>query len=226
MRKVFRFEARIGAVILFLTIGFFQAGCKSPVGPSDRGSDGNPPAQVQATADYIELGRIVRISRFRSGVGHDYSDSYESCRSMKHYFVPGSYPVKIFSPVSGTIGYLTAEWAGTQVGIRAGSRTFIIFHVNVWSSIKVGDSVTAGQQIGTHIGSQTWSDIAVREGDRLLSYFEVMTDAVFQNYRSRGVNARSDLVISRAARDAAPLTCSGDAFLNEGTIPNWVNLNY
>ncbi len=144
---------------------------------------------------------------------------------MKHYFVPGSYPVKIFSPVSGTISYLTPEWVGTQVGIQAGSRTFVIFHVNVFSSLVVGNSVAAGQQIGTHVGSQTWSDIAVREGGRLLSYFDVMTDAVFQKYRNRGVNARSDLIISRAARDAAPLTCNGDTFLNEGAIPNWFALN-
>lgn len=225
MKKARGLGAGFGAAVLLLAGWLFQAGCKSPVGPSDDGSGGSPPAQAQATADYIELSRITRISRFRSAVGHDYSDDYESCRSMKHYFVPGSYPVKIFSPVAGKIGYLTQEWAGTQVGIQAGSRMFIIFHVNVSASLKVGDSVTAGQQIGTHVGSQTWSDIAVREGGRLLSYFDVMTDAVFQRYRNRGVGSKSDLIISKAARDADPLTCSGDAFLTQGTLPNWIYLN-
>ena len=211
--------------ILTLCAWIFVPGCKSPLHPSDDSNGSSTSGAVQATADYIELARISRISKFRSGVGHDYSDSTESCRSMKHYFVPSSYPVKIFSPVAGTISYLTEEWAGTQVGIQAGSRTFVIFHVNVFSSIKAGQSVAAGQQIGTHIGSQTWSDIAVWEGERLLSYFNVMTDAVFQNYRNRGVGARADLIISRAARDAAPLTCNGDTFLNQGTITNWFNLN-
>jgi hypothetical protein len=177
------------------------------------------------TVDYIELDRIDRISKFRSGIGHDYSDSYESCRSMKHYFVPKSYPVKIFSPVRGTIGFLTQEWAGTQVGIRAGNRTFIIFHVNVFPSLQVGDSVTAGQQVGTHIGSQTMSDIAVREGNRLVSYFRVMTDSVFQAYRNRGVSSRDDLIISKAARDADPLTCNGEVFQGQGNLPNWFYLN-
>jgi len=222
-KTLFSFLRKLAISALSLTLIFCAPGCKSPAQPSD--DDTSPSQPVKVTADYIELGRITRISKFRSGVGHDYSDSYESCRSMKHYFVPGSYPVKIFSPVNGTISYLTVEWAGTQVGIKAGARTFVIFHVNVFSTLKVGDVVTAGQQIGTHIGSQTWSDIAVWEGNRLLSYFNVMTDAVFQNYKNRGVGARSDLIITQAARDADPLTCSGDTFASQGNIPNWVYLN-
>ena len=34
--------------------------------------------------NYIELEKISKISKFRSGMGHDYSDDFESCRSMKH----------------------------------------------------------------------------------------------------------------------------------------------
>src|SRR5688572_19041243 len=41
-----------------------------------------------ATADYIDLSKIRRVSFFRSSVGHDASDDFESCRSMKHYFMP------------------------------------------------------------------------------------------------------------------------------------------
>ncbi|MGQ0647189.1 MAG: hypothetical protein ACT4P7_06430 [Gemmatimonadaceae bacterium] len=40
------------------------------------------------TRDYIAPGKILRVSRFRSGVGHDYADDAERCRSMKHYFQP------------------------------------------------------------------------------------------------------------------------------------------
>jgi hypothetical protein len=219
-------RATFGVLAAALAVGL--GGCSSPAQPEAPGPEATPtaaPAAAQATADYIELGRIARISRFRSGVGHDYSGGGESCRSMKHYFVPASYPVKIFSPVSGSVGYLTQEWAGTQIGIQAGARTFIVFHVDLLPSITVGTSVTAGQQIGTHVGSETWSDIAVREGDQLLSYFDVMADAVFQRYRSRGVGARGELVISKAARDADPLACSGDSFATPGSIPNWVELD-
>ena len=42
-------------------------------------------------ADFIELDKIESISLFRSGVGHDSSDTPstgETCRSKKHYFSP------------------------------------------------------------------------------------------------------------------------------------------
>jgi hypothetical protein len=41
-----------------------------------------------AESNCIELHKISRISKFRSGAGHDYSDDFETCRSMKHYFDP------------------------------------------------------------------------------------------------------------------------------------------
>lgn len=91
--------------------------------------------------DYIELAKIDRISRFRSGEGHDYSDNFESCRSMKHY-----------------------------------------------------------------------------------SYFDVMTDALFATYNARGINLRADAIISKAARDADPLTCEDETFDGPGHLPNWVQL--
>ena len=40
------------------------------------------------TSDHIELSKIEKISKFRSGIGHDFSDNFESCRSMKHYYCP------------------------------------------------------------------------------------------------------------------------------------------
>ena len=58
---------------------------------------GSPDAGPDAASDeiprfssalYLDADQIDRISRFRSGVGHDFADSYESCRSMKHYLCP------------------------------------------------------------------------------------------------------------------------------------------
>jgi hypothetical protein len=41
------------------------------------------------TANYIDLSKIERISRFRSAIGHHYAFSPdEPCRSMKHYYQP------------------------------------------------------------------------------------------------------------------------------------------
>jgi hypothetical protein len=185
--------------------------------------------------DYIELAKISQISKFRSGMGHDYSDDFESCRSMKHYFHPKDDcdwgTIKIFSPVEGTVSKKFEEWAGTQIWIQSKdwpSFTFRIFHVALLVPLELGDDVSAGQQIGTHIGQQTWSDIAISmntsQGEKLVSYFDVMTDSLFTNYQSRGMITRQDAIIPRADRDADPLTCNGETFEDAGTIENWVYL--
>jgi hypothetical protein len=185
--------------------------------------------------DYIELNKIEQISKFRSGIGHDYRDDAESCRSMKHYYQPlGNISwssVKIFSPVGGKIVRTFDEWAGTQVWIQPSKQpafTIMIFHIALLKPLAVGDSVTAGEQLGTHIGSQTMSDIAVGYSSgktwQLVSYFSVMSDSLFKSYSSRGITSRSDLMISRTARDADPLNCNGETFGTSGTLENWVLL--
>ena len=66
------------------------------------------------TASHIDVSDIERISLFRSNAGHDYSDSFESCCSMKHYYRPFDYYEKrftqpIFSPVDGVILYIGVD---------------------------------------------------------------------------------------------------------------------
>ncbi len=186
--------------------------------------------------DYIDLDPIERISRFRSGIGHDYSDDFETCRSMKHYFQPQAEvdwsTVAIRSPVDGTVIWLDEGWAGSQIRIQSSDFPafyFILFHVNLAGDLSVGDSLEAGQILGTHIGDQTMSDIAVGvntpTGWKLLSYFDVMTDTLFAAYQSRGLATRSEAILSQEARDAAPLDCNGEEFADPGTLPNWVELN-
>jgi hypothetical protein len=217
-------------VLLMLTSG----SCKKNESPS---SSNNQQSDSTLTIryNYIELDKIERISKFRSAVGHDYSDDVEDCRSMKHYFQPKGTvnwgTVKIFSPVNGTIVRITEEWAGTQLHIEVSenpSYTIIIFHIAAIRTFTLGDKVRAGEQLGTHIGSQTMSDIAVSYSGnnkwRLLSYFTLLTDSLFQYYVQRGVSSRADFIITKEARDADPLHCAGDAFTSEGTLPNWVEL--
>jgi hypothetical protein len=187
--------------------------------------------------DYIELDRIGRISRFRSSIGHDYSDFFEDCRSMKHYFMPEEASdwsaVRVFSPVDGTVSRFFKEFAGTQVWIQSSEYPdfeFRIFHVKLRDSLSVGQALGAGQQLGTHIGSQTMSDIAVAvstpEEWKLISYFDVMTDTLFEAYRERGARERGDFIITREARDADPLTCSGETFgPYSGPTGDWFYLN-
>jgi hypothetical protein len=187
--------------------------------------------------NYIELNKIYRISKFRSSVGHDYSDAFEHCRSMKHYFEPRSDVdwsiIKIFSPVTGAITKVDVEWAGTKIEIVSDDYPafrFSIFHINTLVQYNVGDKVVSGEQLGTHIGSQTMSDISVIVNDptkqgRMISYFEVITDAIFNEYSTSGVSNREDMIISKTTRDANPLSCSGETFITQDTLENWVILN-
>ncbi len=188
------------------------------------------------THDYIELAKIARVSRFRSGVGHDYSDDVERCRSMKHYFMPRSGTdwgeVAISSPFAGTIGEIQTETTfGQQVRITSSSSpavTAILFHVNLDAGVSAGATLAAGQRIGRHIGSQTMSDIALRVrvpgGFRFVSYFDAMDDGVRADYAARGVATREAAIISAAERDASPLSCVGETFQSAGSLPNWLEL--
>lgn len=185
---------------------------------------------------YMPTAPILRISRFRSSVGHDYSDAFEHCRSMKHYFEPFSQldwsQIDIVSPIKGSITRAETEWAGTKLEIASEKYPafrFAIFHVNPARTFQIGDAVNAGETLGKHIGNQTYSDISVIVNDptrqgRFVSYFEVLPDSLFQDFVSRGVPTRSALIISREERDAHPLTCQGDTFTSPDSLQNWVEL--
>lgn len=185
--------------------------------------------------EYIELDKIARISKFRSSIGHDYHDDFEQCRSMKHYFEPKSSvdwaSIKIVSPVNGTVSRMFEEWAGTQVQIQSKKYPtifFIIFHIHLAAPLQVGDTLTAGQLLGSHIGNQTMSDMAVgmstEKGWQLISYFDVLSDSLFPQYQLRGVSKRGDMIITKEMRNADTLKCSSETFLGSGTIENWVVL--
>ncbi len=205
--------------------------------PADTLDPGDTIIPKFVSTNYIELDKIYRISKFRSAVGHDYSDSYEHCRSMKHYFEPRGNvdwaTVKIYSPVSGSISRVETEWAGTKIEIVSDDHPeyrFSIFHFSPLILLTIGDHVQAGEQLGTHIGSQTMSDISVIMTDatqqiRMISFFEVMTDALFHEFSDRGISTREEMIISEQERDENPLTCSGETFTSTDPLGNWVILN-
>jgi hypothetical protein len=181
-------------------------------------------------ADYINLESIEWVSLFRSSSGHDFSDDFEACRSMKHYFNPISTvdwsAIQVYSPINGTIvGWSNEGDKGTTITIESSAFPGVAitaFHVSLTSSPAIGDTVAAGDPLGTHYGSGSNSDIAVGivtpDGYMLVSYFDVMTDDVFQNYEARGAAYTADFVITAAARDADPLTCEGEEFSSIGTL--------
>ena len=191
----------------------------------------------------IDLDKIAKISRFRSGYGHDYSDDFESCRSMKHYFEPGGdidlSTIKIFSPVNGTIIGFTEEWdgpdlwKGTAVGIKPdGYEAFciVLFHIDLIKPPEVGDRVLAGQELGTSekvAGTASEISIEVRspEGVRLISFFEIMTDDLFSLFWARGILSREATIITKEERDADTLSCNGEEFFDGGSLENMLDLN-
>jgi hypothetical protein len=185
---------------------------------------------------HISVSHFRQISRFRSAAGHPYTDAVESCRSMKHYSPrrPASArrPCRSSRPLTARCSPSIRNPPDSgQLAIRPTAQAafrLIIFHLTPGTTLRVGDTVTAGQLLGTHYGTNTDADIAVSvnstEGYRLVSWFEVITDGVFDEFRAAGIGSREDMIISRAARDADPLSCNGKTFTTPGTIPNWVSL--
>jgi hypothetical protein len=59
-----------------------------------------------------------------------------------------------------------------------------------------------------------------------VSYFDTLTDSAFAAFSRRGINAPSNLIITRAERDAHPLACAGigGAFLKTNDpLPSFVH---
>jgi hypothetical protein len=142
--------------------------------------------------------------------------------------------VQIFSPVSGTITRVEPESiGGTKIEIASDDYPAFrisIFHINLQGTRYVDDKISAGELLGTHIGSQTYSDISVIVNDptkqgRMVSWFDVITDNVFSQYTARGINSRTEMIISKSQRDEYPLTCNGDSFTSGDLLESWVNLN-
>jgi hypothetical protein len=169
--------------------------------------------------NYIDLSKIERVSRFRSTVGHSYTNDtgVETCRSMKHYFEPRLSvdwtTVDVYAPAPGIIRGIRVDGRGYQVSLRPRDLPALnvtIFHVSPDPGLVIGTWVEAGDRIGRHASSFTMSDIAMsigpKQGGTLISYFEAMTDSVFAEYQTRGVPSRQAAIITREERDADPVS--------------------
>jgi len=60
---------------------------------------------------------------------------------------------------------------------------------------------------------------------QLVSYFDTLTDSAFAPFRLRGLNSSSSVILTRAQRDAAPLSCvSGGLFQTlSDPLPQFIN---
>lgn len=235
--------ALVAVLVIIAAVGVFAFGAiQEKTGIGIKVDVNNPPKFIQA--DFIDLSKIYSISKYRSGQGHDFSGNGETCRSMKHYFHPqedpnvkmekasdgrsippqpdGVHDIAIYSPVDGKIIDIASERlpVGEQIYIEPTSAkdfTIRLFHVYKVDGITTGSTVKAGQKIGVISGYST-TDISVEGGkDQFVSYFQIMPDTIFAEYKKRGATSRDDFIISRAYRDAHPIPCdhgndSGQAF--------------
>jgi len=192
------------------------------------------------SVNYIDLSQtdehgeflIKRISRFRSSEGHDYSDNFESARSMKHYFDRANSDTEIYAPVNGTVLRIqkeSSEDIGRQIHIASDlypSFVFIIFHVKLIKDFVYGEKVKEGQILGHHTssGNVRSSDMAVRvqtsKGMRLVSYFETLTPEALKPFTDRRADFMNKIIISKAERDAHPLQIKDkDSFVDAESDP-------
>jgi len=167
--------------------------------------------------------------------------------------------LKIFSPINGTImgiyqieSNVSGTWQGVEEDlftiIWIQSHEYPAFTIRLgWLDIrdmgvKYGTRLSAGQHIGygcmKYNGKVTGAPVVeasisinTLNGVKKVSYFDVITDDVFQNYKNRGVPSRDDFIISKEERDAHPLNCidetkgpETDWIYEKGDIPNFVYL--
>ena len=200
----------------------------------------NPPAFV--TANFVDPTKIFLVSKFRSGIGHDFSGgSGETCRSMKHYLatmddkapdykIEGGgkkeampIPVKgvdvpIYSPADGTYDLIPGDGIpiNREVDVTPTAYATVrirLMHVAPLDSMKPGQKVKAGQQIGLVLRNQSFdAAIETQVNDkvnktRYISIFKAMTPSVFAEWKKRGATSPAQFSLTKAQVDAKPWKC-------------------
>ncbi|MBI2337562.1 MAG: hypothetical protein HY429_00960 [Candidatus Levybacteria bacterium] len=143
---------------------------------SIKSAQGQPPPTI--TANFTDLSKIERISRYRSCAGHVTvpQNGSENKRNMKHYFwvkpeFNKAKTVEIYSPYDGFVADVRAEpnmnlegemWI-TPMQIFGlvpplGVWSFSVQHIDIRPDLKLGDKVKAGELIG-------WLAVSQNRGD-------------------------------------------------------------
>lgn len=205
----------------------------------------------QFAGSSFDLNQVSRITRFRSSYGHSYTDAFESCRSMKHYFEPKQQVdryIKLYAPFKARVVSVSNESGPTGddgvsnqhlvlQSVDHPAMQFDYFHFEFAEPPTLGSIVEAGTELGWgdmyRNGQATNSiDIAVwvnsTSGFRVVSMFDVLSDDALAGYNAwSGLSTRDDYQISKADRDANPIQCSGETFVDEEFEPffdlNWID---
>ena len=148
---------------------------------------------------------------------------------MKHYYQvkgwepggaynPAGAAVKYFAPVNGTVTHIITSTtpSGEEARFDLQSDEYPglylgFFHVRLLDFIQEGTRVTAGQHIGA-VAGDAYGEIAVKltypvTPSGWLSFFDVVDDSVFGEYKKRGASSRQEFIITKEERERNPLTC-------------------
>ena len=127
--------------------------------------------------------------------------------------------LKFFAPANGTItNVINSQSHGepeSQFYVQSTEHPgyyFGFYHVKLAPNLGNGSEVKVGQEIGTLGNEESWAEISVeaRINSRevhLFSFLEVADDEVLEQYKARGLNAVSDVIITKEERDANPIGC-------------------
>jgi hypothetical protein len=146
------------------------------------------------------------------------SRAYQSAHNGLPQPPNGIDDIPIYSPIDGVITRVESEQypVGRQIRIEANNQSgyaIRLFHIWPREGLDPGNNqpvqipVKAGEKIGV-IAAAQGTDIAVQQGwGKLVSYFELLPDALFAAYQTRGVQSRADLILTKEYRDAHAVAC-------------------
>ena len=205
---------------------------------SGQQTSSNPPSNKVTSADKfivanpLDLQHVTQLSKFRSCVGHDFSNgmqvpghplrpsigAIESGRSMKHYVYIGVLSadtgvVKGYAPFDGTVSIQSEQFPmGVQVIIQGDNGwRFRFFHgdaiVKEGARVKAGDSVIAWPSIDAKLnqGPSYNFDIALEnlQGNIFESPLTRMAPNIAALWAAKGFTPES-AILSKEYRDAKP----------------------
>ncbi|MBI5045322.1 MAG: hypothetical protein HZC02_05360 [Candidatus Levybacteria bacterium] len=206
--------------------------------------------QPVITANFIDLEKVEKISKFRSCQGHIVvpQDESETRRNMKHYVVLkpeffGGGKAEIYSPIDGVIKSIGERpEKGLEGEIWLGNANndwdISIQHLFILPNLTEGQKVKAGQKVGMAadkgidvvygIGAK---EVKMIEGyqspySALDSIFNHASAAVLTEYEAKGV-LLADLMYSKEFRDQNPCMLEGNGSqLNDHDHPeDWAMLH-
>ena len=152
----------------WVALAVWVAGGVAAFASPDTAHPWNPAAPLPQfiTHDFVDPSYLNAIARYRSGVGHTFSDDYEPAdRSLKNYFEPKpAYlntrdAIPVFAPATGTLASVVPEGHTLSNGEHRGWQLSLapdgypafeirLFHVNLAAGLGAGSHVNAGDALG------------------------------------------------------------------------------